>query len=192
MNSENIETIVHDSNNQLQSLSSLIYLNKAELGAHFNRINGIITSLSNKNFNLRLISNNDVTFNLKKEPASVLKFDLNKLIDSAEGAYYPIIVESEILNTKNNIQYNPLVFKNIIFNIFDMNEKLHTSCLYINLSFNNSGVILKFKSEASYTNLPSDTYMKMLSLMCKKCGYLLKFKFEENKNFKILLTIPTA
>ena len=190
MDSENIETIVHDSNNQLQSLSSLIYLNKAELGAHFNRINGIITSLSNKNFNLRLISNNDVTFNLKKEQASALKFDLNKIIDSVEGVYFPIIVESEILNTKNSIQYNPLVFKNIIFNIFDMNEKIHTSCLYINLDFTESAVNLKFKSEASYTNLPSDTYMKMLSLMCKKCGYFLKFKFEENKNFKVLITIP--
>lgn len=190
MEAKKIKSIIHDSNNQLQVIQSLLFLNKQQLGSHYKRISGMISSLSNKNFTIGYYVKGNFKYKLTTIQIGQFRKEITHLINRMDEVYFPVITEAELTPADKQIKYNKKLVECIICNIFELNSKNSATNLIFNYSMNKNNLKLEFKSLLQEDILPSEEDILLIQDMCKKCGFHFEFKNMDEKQISVLIKVP--
>lgn len=190
MDTKKIKSIIHDCNNQLQVLQSLLYLNRQELGIHYKRISGIISTISNKNFCIEYYGITKEKYHFKSVSIDQFRKEITYLVNKFDEVFFPITSDTELSALNKNVYLNHRLFDCIVGSIFESFSKINTSHLVFEFKVANDGLKLVFKGQLLKGDIPSDEDLKIIQDLCHKCNYKLKINYSERKEFSILIFAP--
>ena len=180
MENEMINKYLWDSNNKLQNLYSLIYLNKRELGPYFKRINGLISSLGHTNYNLYLKTNDKINLPSEKYPANMARKEIYSYINKLDEVFFPITTDYALKSSCTHVKYNQKHLENIIHNVFELANRVNTTHMDVKFNLNDYELSISFTCNQSHDLLPEEADIIFIKNKCEHLDYHLSISKDGN------------